>query len=124
MISDAVAVSLVGFAGLLATGIFNIYDSRRIANATAKKVEEVRTTVAASTADTVQKLERIEKKGIDNHTLLNNEKGRMLTVVAVSLRALATYTRAPLDIAAAEDAERDKHNHDRQQAIVDAGKET
>ena len=61
------------------------------------------------------------KVGRATHTLVNSDRGRMLNVVAVALRSVASHTGEPLDIQAAEEAERAKREHDFQQKIVDSG---
>lgn len=85
------------------------------------KVEEVRTTLEQNTSTTTAKLDRAIKTGDDIHTLVNSDMGKVLKIAAVALRDLANDAPSPARIQAAQVAEQALTDHEKKQAIVDAG---
>ncbi len=116
------AVSDVVWQALIAAAmtIIMAYMSQRTKDAVAKtadaaagKAEEVKTTLAAATAQQDGKLDRI-------HTLVNSNMGVQLRMTAELARWKAVQTRDPKHIAEAENAERLYREHVEKQAAVDA----
>lgn len=53
------------------------------------------------------------------HTLVNSDKGRLLKIVALTLRRVASESKLPADLEAADLAETALAHHQRQQAALD-----
>jgi hypothetical protein len=66
-----------------------------------------------------------ENKAIseDTHTLVNSQMGTALKVNVATLTALYEVTRLPEHLALLNEAKQTLADHDRKQALVDAGKE-
>lgn len=132
------AISILGFCGLAVTGLFTHLSSVRTsqqqaekqdqkldvvaekADVAAAKVEEVKTTLVKADAKNDEKLDGLAKDTKDIHTLVNSGRGVTLRLNAELSRWKADQTKKPEDNQAATLAEREWHEHNTQQAKVDA----
>jgi len=108
-------VPFLGFCGLICTSLFQLLKQAETAEKVeeaAGKVEVVRQTLETTNRADTEKLDKI-------HTLVNSGSGVQKKIIAIALRRIARNSGDPEDIAAAELAETDLEQHNRQQAIVD-----
>lgn len=75
--------------------------------------------IAALHERDARKLDRIAETGEKTHTLVNSNMGAQLRLVATTSRRLSQLTNEPVDIEAAELAEKLLKDHDAKQAVVD-----
>lgn len=71
----------------------------------------------------VEKLDKAAVVAQDTHTLVNKNYGVQLSLNAGNARWKANTTKDQADIKAADDAEALLRDHEKQQAVVDAGKD-
>lgn len=102
----AQTTQILGFGALIATSLFGVLNTKR----TEQKVEKL-----AANVDSVK------STGEAVHTLTNSNMGVQLKLNAELSRWKAVETGHPVDITAAEEAERMYADHQRKQGIVDAG---
>lgn len=119
IISPTNVISILGFSGMIITGLFTLLKVEVRANETAVKVEEaaakvqeVKTNLETSDAHTNKQL-------ADIHTLVNSNMGVQLKISAIALRKVAGFTKDADDEAAASLAERALAEHEGKQALVD-----
>ncbi len=84
------------------------------------KVKTVKTDLAESNARQNKRLDSIAEVADKTHILVNSERGKLLTLYAMSARLLATETNRPEHARAAELAEIELAEHNSKQAEVDA----
>ena len=115
-LSDVVWQALIAAAATVILGWMSQRTKNAVVDtgtAAAGNAEEVKTTLAAVTAQQDGKLDRI-------HTLVNSNMGVQLRMTAELARWKAVQTRDPQHIAEAENAERLYREHVEKQAAVDA----
>ncbi len=92
---------------------------RKAAAIAAAAVEEVKTTLETSKQETDDKLEVIAHTGDMTHRLVNSAMGVQLKLSAETSRFKANTTKNPVDIAAAELAEKTLLEHQQKQHEAD-----
>jgi hypothetical protein len=92
---------------------------RKEAAVAAAAVEEVKTTLETTKRDTDVKLEGIARTGDITHTLVNSGLGVQLKLSAETSRFKANTTKNPVDIAAADLAEKTLADHQQKQRDAD-----
>jgi hypothetical protein len=126
VLSPTNTVAIIGFCGLAIPSLLSLLKSGEAAEKVAEaavKVDEVKTSLAESNANTEVQLSKIEATGEKTHTLVNSNMGVQLKLNAVSTRRLAELTKNAVDAAAADLAEKTLKEHEGKQAIVDAGQQ-
>ena len=124
VLSPANAIQIMGFCTLIAVSLLALLKSETTSikiEEAAKKVEEVKTDLAASDAKTLVQLNKMEETGEKTHTLVNSNMGVQLKLNAAVTKRLANMTQDKNDIEAAELAATMLTEHEKKQAIVDAG---
>lgn len=116
------------------TGIFALcmaylnYRTQLVVEKTAKdaavKVEKVKENLELTNAATDAKLTDIVETGDKVHILVNNNMAIQLKVSALALRRVAELTKDPMDIDAAEVAEKAYRDHQVRQGVVDRGEDS
>jgi hypothetical protein len=86
----------------------------------AAKVKEVKAALADSDTATANQLHDIAKTGEATHILVNSNMAAQLKISMIALKRLAELTNHPDDMAAAELAAKNYHEHEIKQAKVDA----
>ncbi len=99
-------------------------DARTDAQTAARKVREVKETLAETTDNTDQKLDGLAKVALATHTLVNSAMSEQLRLTAVALRRIADLTEGrpshAQDLKDAEAAEGLLKSHQAKQGLVDA----
>jgi hypothetical protein len=127
ILSPTNAITIIGFCGLAIPSLLSLLKSGEAAEKVAEaavKVDEVKTSLAASNFANEAQLNKIEATGEKTHTLVNSNMGVQLKLNAVSTRRLAVLTKDAVDEAAANLAEQTLKEHEGKQAIVDSGRST
>lgn len=123
-----IAAVCVGVGGVI-TSVVNLVlgflerkAAARRAIETAKKVEEVKTTLEESTVVQAERIEELKKVADETHTLVNNNMGVQLKLNMELSRWKADQGNDPAHIRDAEQAEKLYNEHMEKQAVVDSTK--
>ena len=94
-------------------------DVRADARDAAAKAEDVKVALQTTNATTANKLNEIAIVGRKTEALCNSAMGAQKRLLAVTARAKATISNDPVDISAAEQAEKELAEHVAKQADAD-----
>ncbi len=88
----------------------------------AVKVDDVKVTLKEANDATTVKLDSIAEVGLRTEKYCNSAMGRALRMTAGTARAKADITHDPVDIVAADLAERESGDHEKKQSEMDSAK--
>lgn len=121
LVATIATTSITGLVAYSVAGL-NIASAER-AKVAAVAVEEVKTTLLASTTAANVKMDNLAAVAKDTHTLVNSNMGVQLRLTATALRRIADITKDPADVKASKLADTLLAEHIAKQAIVDANNE-
>lgn len=111
-VSDVVWQALI--AGIV-TCVITYFQYRN-----SNKVEDVRTTLEKTTTVTDEKLDDIAEVGTETHRIVNSGSVAMLRLYAIAMKRIADNSQDPLDIEAAELAEKEYREREARQKQLDS----
>lgn len=118
--SPSNAITIIGFCGVVVTGLFTHLSTLNTAEQTREQVADVKTALVEKDEKQGVQLDGISKMGERNHVLLNNNMSIQLKSNAELSRWKANQTKDPRDIKAADEAEQLYHEHQGKQMKLDA----